>query len=1583
MARFILRPYICSIKNQKIMRFLSLLFSVVVSVAVFGQVPTITSFTPASGDVGSSVVLTGTNFDATAANNIVYFGSVKAVVTAASTTSLTVTVPAGSTYASMTVLTAGKQGSSKTPFMVTNTAIAGLPYTSSSFSTTTISPTGVHGYPSDWVGDDMAVGDFDLDGKTDVVKYSNGASVDVNRNTSTPGTVSFAAAVAFSVSAYMTNDNAMDISVGDVNNDGKLDIVVIKSHIIVLINNSSAAGTISFATPIALSISTEHRRIDLSDVNNDGFLDFIYSDASYNSNATQIKVKLNSGTAAIFSATAATNLTVVGHKHFSLADLNNDNLEDIIVSNSTGTTSYVYLNSTSGGSVSFGTAISLASTGNRNNYPCDINLDGTSDLFSNYTTATTSPAITTNQFTTGSFSASSVSSASSGITVSTTGDAYLALGNIDGDTKLDAISLVYPTGFNGYALTEAKLMTGYNAGAFATSTNVLSLIPTNNTATTLIFDVDGDNKQDFVNARGYYTSFHVIKNNITAPPIAATPNTLTGFSTCAGTVSASQTTSISGTGLSANITLTAPSGYEISLSSASGYASSLTLTQTGGVVNATTIYVRLNATATAGTYNANLTAVSGSNTTNIALTGVKSLNTAGAASSNPTLCINTALTNITLATTGATNIGTATGLPAGVTAAWATNTITLSGTPTASGAFNYSIPLTGGCGTVNATGTITVTPDMIAGAASSTPTACFNAAITNITHATTGATGIGSATGLPAGVTASWATNTITISGTPTATGTFNYTIPLTGGCGTVNATGTITVNGANTVGTASSTPSICTGSTMTAITHTTTGATGFGYPSGLPGGLNVSFSSNTLTISGNPSTTYSVGNYYNGGRIAYIFQPSDNGYVPGKVLIVDPLYKTGPTCTDKWTVSSSAAVTSSSIGEGLNNTNALYSAGHTSTSQAVGWAYAYSDGVYSDWFVPSKDELAIILTNLPSYYASNGSYIRSSTQSSSYVSPFYTSEAYIRSGGSISPYSQNAGGCANLVIARYDVLPAASASNTYNYTIPLTGGCGSASATGTITLSTDTYTWTGATSTSPTVASNWNPASVPCDGANKIIPTGLTNYPTYTTLNINSGSSFTLQTGARMTVTGLLTNNGSLTVESGATLLFTGGLAGNGTYTVKQNITDCANDGSAPTGRFWYMGIPLTSMTRANAFGTAGTMNRLWQWSEGSQAWSSQIADNTSLSASTGYVLRLGSNTTLNFTGTNLYNANSSFSGLTNTAGSFGGCHLFANSNLGYLDWHTVYGAGVSSTYCVRSYNTTNSQMVYDTYNAVGTVAVQNSSYAVTRYIAPMQSFWIRVNPSTTGAISINKTNLSHQPTATGLKEITEFPAFARLNLVDGTFSDQVVVYTDVNADAEVEDHDSKKFFLPNVAQVYCKVGNDKLVINALKKGKAQISAPLTIELPATKVYKFEMAESFVENGLVILEDKQEGIFQDMGVNPSYEFYSTSGVIADRFVLHFQLPNGTNNEGQAGVEEVASSTINVISNQNGAILVSLSADLTATGEVQILDAAGRMIQTTTINGQDTKLQVTEGTGVYFVRVLTPMKSETKKVLVY
>jgi len=84
---------------------------------------------------------------------------------------------------------------------------------------------------------------------------------------------------------------------------------------------------------------------------------------------------------------------------------------------------------------------------------------------------------------------------------------------------------------------------------------------------------------------------------------------------------------------------------------------------------------------------------------------------------------------------------------------------------------------------------------------SATPTVCQNSPLTAITHSTIGITGITSgsgvsgANGLPTGVSATYSSNTITITGTPTVAGTYNYSIPLTGStCSGTAATGVIIV---------------------------------------------------------------------------------------------------------------------------------------------------------------------------------------------------------------------------------------------------------------------------------------------------------------------------------------------------------------------------------------------------------------------------------------------------------------------------------------------------------------------------------------------------------------------------------------------------------------------------------------------------------------------------------------------------------------------------------------------------------------------------------------------------------------------
>jgi hypothetical protein len=211
-----------------------------------------------------------------------------------------------------------------------------------------------------------------------------------------------------------------------------------------------------------------------------------------------------------------------------------------------------------------------------------------------------------------------------------------------------------------------------------------------------------------------------------------------------------------------------------------------------------------------------------------------------------------AITPVTLTPSGGTGppyTFTANGLPAGLTMS---STGTISGTPTVSGAFSYTVTVTdknGNSSSVNCL--VTVAPPPSANCV--TITAVQGVAITPVT--VTGSGGAGqpysfAASGLPAGL--SMASDG-TISGTPTASGVFNYTITVTDKNGNTGTTScSVTVNAPPT--TDCVTIPATQGVPITPVNLTATGGTGAPYTfsaTGLPAGVTISSGG---TISGTPT---------------------------------------------------------------------------------------------------------------------------------------------------------------------------------------------------------------------------------------------------------------------------------------------------------------------------------------------------------------------------------------------------------------------------------------------------------------------------------------------------------------------------------------------------------------------------------------------------------------------------------------------------------------------------------------------------------------------------------------------------------
>ena len=410
--------------------------------------PTITALDTYSGAVGSTVIVSGTNFSATAGNNKVFFGATQALVSAATTTSLTVTVPAGATYQPVTVTNSENTHTaySPKPFMVT--------FSGGNNSVIFKSPVNFNNSNRNVTA--SAIGDLNGDGKSDLAVVSDGV-LSIYNNTSSSGTLNTGSFTKVLISdSTITDAGLKAVKIADLDGDGKMDIIVSGHYFLTILRNNTSAygaatpGSIAFDTKIKFySINSQSNAfcsVDVADLDGDGKPEII--NAITSSNYTYISVFKNTCTIGSINSASfgikyqyTTGSQTAG---VAISDLDGDGLKDIAVVNYGGLTNpnkvVVLRNTTVYPYLTFATGVTFTTANNPSDIAIgDIDSDNKPDLIV-VNSGSNSISLFRNTATSGFITTSSFADKVDFTTVSNPNK--VALADIDGDGKLDITVLI-------------------------------------------------------------------------------------------------------------------------------------------------------------------------------------------------------------------------------------------------------------------------------------------------------------------------------------------------------------------------------------------------------------------------------------------------------------------------------------------------------------------------------------------------------------------------------------------------------------------------------------------------------------------------------------------------------------------------------------------------------------------------------------------------------------------------------------------------------------------------------------------------------------------------------------------------------------------------------------------------------------------------------------------------------------------------------------------------------------------------------------------------------------------------------------
>lgn len=517
---------------------------------------TVTSFIPRSGPIGTTVTISGTNFNTTPSNNKVFFGAIAGTVSAASANTLTIMVPSGANYQDATVTDLATKLTAYAEDQFIITFPCGGAINSSSFGskvdfTAGSSPIAV------------SVGDFNGDGKADLAIVNNADNtISLFQNTSMIESISFAPKTDFP-----TGISPQSIATGDLNGDGKLDLAVISngSNVVSVFKNTSFGIEVLFDVRIDFPTGNSPQDVSIADMDGDGAPDIIVTNMGTNT----ISILRNTSNAGGISFAAKTDyITGVSPKGLRIGDVDGDKKPDIISANFSSGNVSVLRNTSTSGSISLDPKIDLiAGSGTHGVSIGDLDGDGKNDITVSNTMSNTL-SVFRNTSSTGSISFAAKTDVPTG-----SAPMNVSIGDIDGDGIADlAVTNNTSNNISVFKNTSSN-------GAISLAPKV-DFIAGNAPIGLSIGDLDGDGRSELLSTNS--GSLSVMANRVFEGPIMTNANTV---SIC------------SGTSINLSLTFNTPSTYTWVASDNPGTTGERTTTQTNTMLNDTII----NATSSAQT----------------------------------------------------------------------------------------------------------------------------------------------------------------------------------------------------------------------------------------------------------------------------------------------------------------------------------------------------------------------------------------------------------------------------------------------------------------------------------------------------------------------------------------------------------------------------------------------------------------------------------------------------------------------------------------------------------------------------------------------------------------------------------------------------------------------------------------------------------------------------------------------------------------------------------------------------------------------------------------------------------------------